>query len=215
LSANDPPRGEDSGEPARITLGTPRGDIHCLYHPAAGATAAVLWVGGTGGGFAGPAGGMYPLLAARLATAGIASLRLDYRNPNSLAECMLDVLAGVRLLERRAIAAVALVGHSFGGAVVIRAALYSPTVKAVVTIASQNGGTQGVERLAPRPLLLVHGAADNIIPPAASQEIYARAAQPKELVLRAGAGHLLAEDATGVQQLVADWLLRQLQAPRA
>jgi uncharacterized protein len=48
---------------------------------------------------------------------------------------------------------------------------------------------QEVERIAPRPLLLVHGAANALHDPQESRALYARAAQPKWLVLLDDKGH--------------------------
>ena len=56
------------------------------------------------------------------------------------------------------------VGHSFGGAVAIAAATMSPMAVAVVAISSQLDGAQNVNQLAPRPLLLIHGTADTVLP---------------------------------------------------
>lgn len=46
-----------------------------------------------------------------------------------------------------------------------------------------------VERIAPRPLLLIHGGADTLIPPSESEALYARAGQPKELWVEPGVPH--------------------------
>jgi uncharacterized protein len=46
-----------------------------------------------------------------------------------------------------------------------------------------------VDRLAPRPLLLVHGAEDALHAPEESRVLYERAREPKELVLLEGHGH--------------------------
>ena len=47
-----------------------------------------------------------------------------------------------------------------------------------------------VERLAPRPLMIVNGLADERIPPALAQRLYEKAKEPKSLWLIPGAGHL-------------------------
>ncbi|MEE9606256.1 MAG: alpha/beta hydrolase, partial [Myxococcota bacterium] len=46
-----------------------------------------------------------------------------------------------------------------------------------------------VAAISPRPLLLMHGTADRIIPPAHSERLYARAREPKALWLARGARH--------------------------
>ena len=47
-----------------------------------------------------------------------------------------------------------------------------------------------VARIAPRPLLLIHGTADDTIPPRDSQLLYDAAGQPKQLWLVPGAAHV-------------------------
>ena len=44
--------------------------------------------------------------------------------------------------------------------------------------------------LAPRPLLVIHGTADRVVPAVLSERLFALAREPKELWLIAGAGHL-------------------------
>lgn len=46
-----------------------------------------------------------------------------------------------------------------------------------------------IGRLAPRALLVVHGAEDGVVPPAMAGELYAAAGEPRELWLVPGAGH--------------------------
>ncbi|MDB5294587.1 MAG: dienelactone hydrolase [Phycisphaerales bacterium] len=99
--------------------------------------------------------------------------------------------------------AVALVGHSFGGAVAIRAAAGCFAVRACVALATQGYGADPAAALGPRcPLLLCHGTADEVLPPACSRAVYAAAGQPKELLLRAGASHGLDEWADDLPWIV-------------
>lgn len=46
-----------------------------------------------------------------------------------------------------------------------------------------------IARVAPRPVLLVHGSENRLHPPLESAELYRRALEPKELVMLEGAGH--------------------------
>src|SRR6185437_7741494 len=92
-------------------------------------------------------------------------------------------------LAERHITRVALVGWSFGGAVVIRAGAASPAVVGVATIASQTYGTDAVSRLAPRSALFIHGSRDTVLPDICSRTLFAQAGQPKELVIYSGDGH--------------------------
>jgi len=177
----------------RIVLRTSRGDISCVFTPCEGQPGVALFVGGAMGGFDGPAGGIYKDLSTRLVEKGLSSLRLNYRQPGEFEECVLDVLGALSFVKGIGGGAVVLVGHSFGGAVVIKAGELSPAVAAVAALSSQRFGTSTVENLAPRPLLLVHGTADTVLPPQASEDIYDRARQPKRLTLLEGAGHGLTE----------------------
>lgn len=194
-------------------INTSRGNIFSLFHPTQTMDAAVVWVWGAGGGVTGPANGIYVRLAEKLAAEGIASLRLDYRLPNDLYECVLDTLAGVTLLSGVGFKRAALVGHSFGGAVVIAAAPYNDKVVAVAGLSSQSAGAQRVADIAPRPLLLVHGTDDAIIPTRASQFIYDLARQPKELRFYEGAGHGLKECREELDELLFGWLKEKLASP--
>lgn len=46
-----------------------------------------------------------------------------------------------------------------------------------------------VDKLAPRPLLVIHGSEDATVPSVMAEQLFARAQQPKELLLLQGAGH--------------------------
>ncbi|UOQ65173.1 alpha/beta hydrolase [Hymenobacter volaticus] len=196
-----------------LLLETNAGVIAARLHPTAAGAAAVVWVGGSGGGLDGPAWGMYPRLAGHLAAQGIASLRLHYRKPNYLEDCVVDTLLGVQYLVRQlGYRAVALVGHSFGGAVVISAGALSDEVVAVVAMSSQTYGTDLAPRVSPRPLLVLHGTADEILSDACSKSIYNRAQEPKEILLYPGCRHGLDECRDQVDADVVRWLVKQLTA---
>ena len=189
-----------------LVLKTDAGDITARYHNADGGDAAVLWVGGAGGGVNGPAGGMYGRLAIRLADDGVASLRMHYRYPNDLIDCVLDALIGVEYLKLRKRRRVCLVGHSFGGAVVINAGVASNAVVGVAALSSQTHGTDDVAGLSPRPLLLIHGENDEVLPEACSHYIYQRAREPKTLRLYPGCGHGLDDCRDRVEEDLLEWL---------
>jgi fermentation-respiration switch protein FrsA (DUF1100 family) len=65
-----------------------------------------------------------------------------------------------------------------------------------------------VDRISPRPLLIIHGDKDDLVDLAQAYMIYEKAKEPKELAMIAGAGHRLRheEDAMIV---ATDWLKRQ------
>jgi dienelactone hydrolase len=179
------------------------------FYDAADARAGVVMIGGVGGGYDSPAGGLYVRLARHLPGDGIAALRVRLRLPGDLGEARRDVLAGVEWLEGRGIGRVALVGHSFGGAVVIGAGAANHAVAAIVAISTQNGGTEAVSRLTGVPLLLLHGTADEVLPPDASVDVYRRAPRA-ELRLLEGGDHLLDGHVDEVYRIVHEWLLAAL-----
>lgn len=199
--------GHGTGEP--VVLHTDRGDIVCRYHaalPAFGARArAVLWVGGATGGLEGPAGGLYPAACHQLQERAVAGLRLHYRRPNELPDCILDTLVGVSFLRLQGFERTALVGYSFGGAVVISAGAVSESVTAVVAISTQTYGANLAPQLSPRSLLLVHGADDRVLPSVCSELVYAAAREPKELKVFAGADHGLDAVRDDLLELLVDW----------
>lgn len=162
---------------------------------------------GAFGGFLGPAWGLYFDLARTLAAAGVTTLRVDYRQPNHLPTCVLDVAVAVDLAERCGGTRFVVLGHSFGGAVAIGAAAAMPDlVVAVVTLASQSAGCEPAADLGGRPLLLIHGDADGVIPSSAGAHVQHLAGHG-ELVLLPGVGHLLTEAADDLRTRLPRWIL--------
>ncbi len=193
----------------RIMLDTTRGEIEGVLHAVEGGTSAIVCVGGAMGGIDGPADGLYGRLPELLESSAVTVLRLNYRKPNEFEECVLDVLAGCSFLKGIGATDLALIGHSFGAAVVIKAGELAPLVRAVVSLSPQLYGTRQVEQLG-KPLLLVHGMADNILSHEASEDIYRRAVEPKRIVLLADAGHSLIQAKDEVDALLAEWLRANL-----
>jgi len=192
-----------------ITIETSDGDVRGILHPAAG-HAGIIWVCGKAGGLEGPSFGIYVDLTRELVTHEVASLRLDYHSPGDLPMCTLDVLLGIDFLVQEGIQKVALVGHSFGGAVVIMAGVMSRTVRAVAGLSSQTHGAQRVSELSPTPLLLVHGERDRNLSPDCSRNIYSWAREPKELVIYPDNGHFLRKCHDELFTLLKTWLLDKL-----
>jgi alpha-beta hydrolase superfamily lysophospholipase len=190
-----------------LRLVTDAGELRARLHLCPGDT-AVLWVFGSGGGLGGPAGGLYDRLGEQLRPDGVASLELDYRRPGRLPDCIADVLSGIAYLKSLGKDRIVLVGHSFGGAVVIGAAARSPEVIAVAAMSSQSAGTGEVGELSPRPVLFVHGEADEILTSRCSHDLYARAREPKQLILYPGCRHGLDQCREALDRDLAAWLRR-------
>ena len=200
----------DIGEGLRFQ--TNRGSMDAILHRAPNADQAVIWVCGARGGFGGPGPGTYARMAQQFAGNGITSLRLDYRLPNDVFECALDLLAGVTHLKDTGHQPVVVVGHSFGGAVVIAAGANSSHIKGVVALSPQTFGAGMAGKVAPRKLLVVHGKADTRLPFSCGQQIYDMAKEPKELVLYEGAEHRLEECRDDLETLLGRWIPETLAA---
>lgn len=196
-----------------VRLDTDLGVIEARHTPVPGARAAVIWVGGAGGGFDSPAHGLYPRMAKTLQHEGIAGLRIKFRNPPQLRDAVADVLTGIEFLRLTGIDRIGLVGHSLGGAVMAQAAGLTPEVRALVALAPQSHGAAAVAHLGERcPVLVIHGTDDEILPPTCGHNVFDLARHPKRLELIQGAGHRLDEAADQVETLVHDWLVDNLKS---
>ena len=205
--AEGPPADSEGIFPVRLV--TTEGDIRGRLHLCRG-DAAIVWVFGAGGGLGGPAGGLYDRLAEQLRPQDVTSLELDYRRPARLDDCVRDVLTGLSYLGALGKTRFVLVGHSFGGAVVISAAALCPAVIAVTALSSQTAGASQVAQIGPRPILFIHGEADEILPSRCSVDLYARAQQPKELILYPGCLHGLDQCRDELDRDLSAWLRRVL-----
>lgn len=191
---------------------TNRGSFDAILHPASDTQQAVIWVCGARGGFGGPGPGTYARMSEQFTGSGITSLRLDYRFANDVFECALDLLAGVSYLKGTGHQPVVVVGHSFGGAVVIAAGANSSHIKGVVALSPQTYGAGMAGKVSPRKLLLVHGKADTRLSYNCAQQIYDMAKEPKELVLYEGAEHRLEECRDDLEDLLGRWIPETLAA---
>ena len=203
-------------EPIRIP--SVNGAIAALWHsPETAPRGSILCVGGFDGGFDGPADGIYSDLAEHLPPLGIGVLRLDFRvktSPGPIDAGTDDVLAGLNWLAEQHAAPTALIGHSYGGAIVIRTAARSERAAGAAALATQTAGIEldDLRRLPPRPLLLVHGAADWRLPPHLSEWVHAQASEPKELHILPEATHSLRQQRDALWALLTSWLENLLPA---
>jgi len=62
-----------------------------------------------------------------------------------------------------------------------------------------------VAQISPRPLLIVHGSADDIVSVDDAHRLYAKAGEPKKLIIVDGAGHRLRHDERAMA-IALDWL---------
>ena len=201
---------EDEVDGARkLALRTSRGAIAIILHAAPSAVRAVVCISGALGGYDGPAK-LYPRLGLELPRHGVTVARVNYRAPNDFDECLLDTLAALAFLKGIGHQRAAIIGHSFGGAVAINAGTLSPVATTVIAIASQLAGAHVVGDLAPKPLLLIHGTNDDILPPRSSELIYERAGEPRRIRLLEGADHRLTGRGEELFALVDEWLATRI-----
>jgi len=188
-----------------VTITVGESSTQGILHTSNNATDAVILVSGAGGGLFGP-GGIYTEVGKKLAKKGITALQLDHRHPNKLTSCAEDVEAAINdLVKNYSIQHVSLVGWSFGGAVVITAGALNNHVVAVTTIASQTSGTELISKLAPKPLLLLHGTGDTTLSDKCSRILYQHANDPKEIVLYPGDNHSLSQNTVNVVEKLIKW----------
>ena len=182
------------------------GNFRARLHHGAEGTPSIIWMFGAGGGLGGPAGGVYERLGRLLAPETYASLQCDYRHPGDLIQCTLDILAAVAFMNSLGHERVVLVGHSFGGAVAIHSGAISERVTAVAALSSQSAGTHTVADLSPRPLLVIHGEADEVLSDTCSRVIYQKAKEPKQLILYPGCRHGLDQCREELDRDLIAWL---------
>lgn len=183
---------------------------------APGSAHGVIWLGSARGGLDSPARDLFDRLATDLTRQGITSLRLRYREPGNLESCVEDALIGIQFLLQNGTRSTVLVGYSQGGAVAIEAGASTPdAVSGVAVVASQSFGTGAADRLSPRPLLIVQGEDDQIVPADCATYIYDRAREPKQLVLIPGADHTFNKHSEELRNVLESFIQSSFRGKQA
>lgn len=177
-------------------------------------TAAIL-LSGAGGGLTGPSS-IYLSMGAKLASLsrGIPVLRMDYRYPARNRPCCQDVLSAMSYLATKypSISKFVLVGWSFGAAPVFSVSGPDYRVSGAACVAPQTAETKGIEQLAPRPLLLLHGTGDRTLSPSCSESLYERYGSSKQgdrtIKLFPGDDHALTRNSLKAEELLCDFIAK-------
>jgi pimeloyl-ACP methyl ester carboxylesterase len=189
-------------------LYTMRGLLTVLWH-GQDSPGAVVALGGAMGGLLGPGRGVYPELGRLLAQQGTQLLRVSYRRPNDLDACTLDAAAAVQLAVGSGAERVVMLGHSFGGAIAIRAGVVLPQfVTGVATFATQSAGCELAAGLR-APLVLFHGERDELLP-VFSSEVVRDLVGHGELEVLPNDGHLLSRSHDILLERLLDWIPARL-----
>jgi dipeptidyl aminopeptidase/acylaminoacyl peptidase len=88
---------------------------------------------------------------------------------------------------------------------VIRDEDFPPSMKEWFDNLGQITPSNHIAGIAPRPLLLIHGSDDDIVPLNHALQLYEKAGKPKKLVILEGAGHKLRRDNRAINAIV-EWI---------
>lgn len=198
---------------AHVEVFTLHGLLTILWHGPRDAAGAVLMGGGAMGGTLGPADGLYHDLGVAFATQGIGTLRIGYRKPNDLERCTLDMVAAADLAGRAGARRFVTMGHSFGGAIAVRAGIMlGEHAAGVVTLATQSAGCEMAAALGGTPLLLFHGDRDELLPVFSSEMVHSLAGSHGELVVLPNTGHLMTQAGDILRERITEWVPAHLHA---
>jgi len=87
----------------------------------------------------------------------------------------------------------------------IRDAGFPPSVEDWAANFKKVAPIKWIEKISPRPLLLVHGDRDDLVPIEHAQRLFQKAGEPKKLIILPGAGHRLRHEEKAVSTALS-WL---------
>ena len=95
---------------------------------------------------------------------------------------------------------------------VIRDPDFPPSLEAWARESEELNPVEWIGRIAPRPLLVLHGEADDLVPPHNAHALFEQAGEPKELRLLSGAGHRFRGEPAAITTALA-WLKERFLSP--
>lgn len=168
----------------------------------------VIAIGGTGGGFYGPAY-VYDLMADHLVNSKLSFLRINV-HPN-YKEGSKNVIIGINFLKYINVnSPVILMGWSMGGASIINAASdvienNLINIKSLIILAGQSAGAQKIANLK-IPTYFLHGTADTCLPINVGKQVFEWAHEPKKFIELNGASHWMIEQQGLLFELICKWI---------
>ena len=95
----------------------------------------------------------------------------------------------------------------FRNAGIIKGSGFPPSITDWIAGFNEVKPVDWIEKISPRPLLIIHGTRDDVVHPSSAQELYERAGEPKQIVMIEGAGHRLR-----IEKRAMDFALKWLTA---
>ena len=80
---------------------------------------------------------------------------------------------------------------AFAGREVIKDANFPPSLQSWMQGFDEIYSDKWIDKLSPRPILIIHGDQDDVVSPTSAFNLYKRAGEPKEILIVKGAGHRL------------------------
>ncbi|HEU5343044.1 MAG TPA: hypothetical protein VFX31_14765 [Ktedonobacterales bacterium] len=194
-----------------ITISTPCGSVYGKWRPSSVTRAAAILIPDAPGAPAGPFR-LFDELAVRVQRAGISVLQLEQCS-EAFDERLMCLLSALTALRRQGVQRMALVGWHSGGSLAIAAGSDSEAVTGVAALAPDATAADLVSEVAPRRLLLMHGAADVVTPAAISRLLFMRAAEPRELVVLPGERHDFSVFHDEALDKLTTWIRALLRSP--
>jgi alpha/beta superfamily hydrolase len=129
-----------------------------------------------------------------------------------------DVRAALVWLKQEFHLPIVFAGFSFGAAVGMRVACADADVRAIIALGlpiAAAGRAYGYDYLAhcAKPKLFISGGNDEYAPTAKVEEVFAQAAEPKQLVIIPGVDHFFAGKVKEVQSVIEVWVRQTLAMP--
>ena len=108
-----------------------------------------------------------------------------------------------RLAKNRELAQTVIADYRKMG--VIKDADFPPSLQSWMKGFDEIYSDKWIDKLSPRPILIIHGDQDDIVSPASAFNLYKRAGEPKEILIAKGAGHRLRISEQAMNHAL-DWL---------